>query len=289
MKIKIINLIILFIFFLYIFVININNGNKISKLFQKNLIKNDLSTSFIAHAGGGIDGKAYTNSLEAVLSSIKNSYKLIELDLLVTDDDKIIAQHDFKILEGICKKSFFKDKDKKIRKKVLSNDLSDCVKIFDNQYTLLKEDEIIDIFENNDNLILVTDKISNYKLIKKKFKFQDRLIVEVFNIYDYFKAKFYGIKNPMFLFTDGRRNLIYSIIFNIKLISISTSNTIKYKTFLNYLFKNKVSIFSFSSNDEKFNSENIGKNITGVYTDFWDIDSLSCSEIRTNPNLCKVY
>ena len=93
----------------------------------------------------------------------------------------------------------------------------------------------------------------------------------------------------MFLFTDGRRNIIYSIFFNIKLISISTANTYKYKNFLKYLHNNKVSIFAFSSNSSKFNREHIGNNIMGVYTDFWDIDNFSCTEINKNPELCTIY
>ena len=208
---------------------------------------------------------------------------------MVTDDNKIIASHDFRILETICKKNFFVDKEKKIRKKIFYKDLKDCKNIFDGKYTLLKENEIIQIFQNNKDLILVTDKIRNYKLIKDKFKFHDRVIVEVFNIKDYLKAKIYGIKNPMFLFTDGRRNIIYSIFFNIKLISISTANTVKYKNFLKYLLKNNVSIFAFSSNNYEFNKLNIGKTITGVYTDFWDIKNFSCTEINKNSELCHTY
>jgi glycerophosphoryl diester phosphodiesterase len=286
---RIFKIIILVIFIFYIIFINVNNGQKISNTFYKNIKNADYSTSFIAHAGGGIDGNAYTNSLEAVNNSINNFYKLIELDLLVTDDDKIVAQHDFRILEHICKKNFFYDTEKKNRKKILFNEIKNCNKIFDNKYTLLKEDQIIEIFENNKNLILVTDKIDDFKLLYKRFKFQDRLIVEVFTIKDYLKAKLYGVKNPMLLFTDGRRNILYSIFFNIKLISISTANTKKYDGFLKFLYRNKVSIFSFSSNSLEFNQKYIGKSITGVYADFWDIKNFSCNEKKRKPNVCISY
>ena len=277
------------LFFLYILFININNGQKISNYFFNNIQNKNFSTSFIAHAGGGIDGKTYTNSLEAVNQSIINSFKLIELDLLVTDDNKIVAQHDFNILYEICNLSIFFDKNKKTKKNFLFRDLDNCSKIFNGKYTLLKEDKIIEIFENNKDLILVTDKIDNYKLIKNKFKFQDRLIVEVFTIKDYLKAKIYGIKNPMFLFTDGRRNIFYTIFFNMKLISVSTANVKKYNTYFKYLLRNKVSIFSFSSNSENFNKKYIGNSITGVYTDFWNIKNFSCTEMKNNPKFCVSY
>ncbi len=291
-KFKLNNLIkifLLILFVLYVLLINLNNGQKISNQFYENLKRQNLYTSFIAHAGGGIDGKTYTNSLEAVNKSISNNFKLIELDLLVTDDNRIIAQHDYRVLEGICDINIFIDKKKKIKKKILYKDFDNCKSIFDGKYTLLKEDKIIEIFENNKNLILVTDKIDDYSLIKNKFEFQDRLIVEVFTIKDYLKAKLYGIKNPMFLFTDGRRNIFYTTFFNIKLISVSTANVKKYEKFFKYLLKNKVSIYSFSSNSENFNKKYIGSAITGVYTDFWDINKFSCTEIKKNPNVCISY
>lgn len=282
-------MILIFFFIFYFTIINFNNGKKMSDTFSQNLKNSNYSTSFIAHAGGGIDGKSYTNSLEAVEKSIKNGFKLIELDLLVTDDDKIIAAHDFYLLEGLCKKSLFVDKEKKVKKKIYFKDFKDCKKIFNNKYTLLKEEKIIDIFNNNKELILVTDKIQNFKILNQKFEFNDRLIVEVFTLKDYFKAKLFGIKNPMFLFTDGRRNIIYTILFNIKLISVSTNNSIKYKKFFSFLIQNNVSIFAFSSNNPEFNKKSIGNNITGVYTDFWDIDNFSCTEINKNPQVCIIY
>ena len=76
---------------------------------------------------------------------------------------------------------------------------------------------------------------------------------------------------------------------NIKLISVSTNNSIKYKKFFSFLIKNNVSIFAFSSNNPEFNKKSIGNNITGVYTDFWDIDNFSCTEINKNPQVCIIY
>ena len=49
----------------------------------------------IAHAGGAIDGKVYTNSREAVEGSIKAGRKYIEIDLIKTSDGEYIAGHDW--------------------------------------------------------------------------------------------------------------------------------------------------------------------------------------------------
>ncbi len=53
------------------------------------------SGGLIAHAGGGINGLKYTNSLEAMEQSIEHGFKMIELDLLISSDRRIVAVHDW--------------------------------------------------------------------------------------------------------------------------------------------------------------------------------------------------
>lgn len=53
---------------------------------------------FIAHAGGVISNNIYTNSKEDVLKSLQNGFKYIELDLLITKDNHIIASHDWSFI-----------------------------------------------------------------------------------------------------------------------------------------------------------------------------------------------
>lgn len=50
---------------------------------------------YIAHAGGCIDGYLYTNSLEAVQQSLTFGVRNIELDLCLTNDNQIVAAHDW--------------------------------------------------------------------------------------------------------------------------------------------------------------------------------------------------
>ena len=49
----------------------------------------------IAHGGGMVCGYETTNSLEAVKQSIAAGYTMIELDMLLTADEKIVVVHDF--------------------------------------------------------------------------------------------------------------------------------------------------------------------------------------------------
>ena len=55
-----------------------------------------FKTFRIAHAGGGINGKTYTNSYNALNINIDNGYKYFELDFSFTIDTKLVCLHDWK-------------------------------------------------------------------------------------------------------------------------------------------------------------------------------------------------
>lgn len=240
--------------------------------------------SYIAHAGGGIEGNTYTNSKEALLQSINNHFKLIEIDLLVTSDKKILGYHDWHSLSEMC--NFDKEKIKTFKLDLIKK----CNFLLDDKnYTFLDDQLINKIFSENDKLVLVTDKISDFSLIKKKFDFNNRIIVETFGINNYLKAKLYRVGNPMYNFTIGRRNDWYVKMFNIKFIATSADNVVRYRDLFQKYIKEGRIIFAYSSNDTNFNKQNIGSTVSAVYTDFWNIKLGECSIINNSPDLCVKY
>ena len=104
MKKKIIKIVVILSFFvsLLIYFINLNNGSLITKKINSLKIQKNKNYSYIAHAGGGLGEKTYTNSKEALINSISLGYKLIELDLMVTADKYIFASHGLEIFNSIC-------------------------------------------------------------------------------------------------------------------------------------------------------------------------------------------
>lgn len=48
---------------------------------------------FIAHAGGGIEGRIYTNSLEAWEHSYERGLRIFDADLCFTEDKKLVLRH----------------------------------------------------------------------------------------------------------------------------------------------------------------------------------------------------
>ena len=93
----------------------------------------------------------------------------------------------------------------------------------------------------------------------------------------------------MYNFTIGRRNDWYVKLFNIKFIATSADNVIRYKDLFQKYIKEGRIIFAYSSNDTKFNKENIGSTVSAVYTDFWNINLGECSLINSSPDLCVKY
>ncbi len=72
-----------------------------SKLNFNETIKKSLPDSFIAyrvaHAGGGIHGETYTNSLEALNENYKKGFKFFEIDFSFTKDNRLVCLHDWEI------------------------------------------------------------------------------------------------------------------------------------------------------------------------------------------------
>lgn len=213
--------------------------------------------------GGVLDGKKYLNSLEAVQQSITNGLKYIELDLLETTDNDLVAAHDwrrFHTLTGSHGET-----------KPISSQEAQSRKILEKQ-TVLTSQEIKDIFENNPNLILVTDKIQNIDLIVNKFSsFLDRLIVEVFSIEKYREVKQKGIQFPAFCVWDSKERYDTAKTEGVAMITLLANNLDNH---LPWFQKNRnIVVFAFSTEgDEKANSiteiKKYAPFITGWYTDF---------------------
>ena len=264
---------ILVTFFLIFKFLDKKNFNSFNELHIK-------ENRFIAHAGGGFKDIAYSNSKEGVIHSIEKGFELIELDLLETSDGFIVAAHDWKTFKSNCT-DFRGQLDET---PITYQEFNKCnYQINSINFTKLNEVNINEIFQENRNLFLITDKIRNYRLLSQKFNFKDRIIPETFTIYGYILAKFYGFDSPLFPFK--KYNLIVEKFLNIELINISYNDFKKNTQKVSNLFNNGLSIYVYSSNDKFFIEKHIKKNITGVYTDFWDFNKKKCISV----NNCNSY
>ena len=173
---------------------------------------------FIAHAGGAIEGNLYTNCLEALDLSYSKGCKLFELDLNLTTDGKIVAQHD---APGKTEAEF-------LAQKILG------------KYTPLNMVAINNWFKNHPDAILVTDKINDPQIIFDEFLFRDRVIMELFTWEAVDKAIELGIE-PM-----ASENLIFGS--SKKAIELGIMPTIpKRATEIEQVFKEKKVVYICTS------------------------------------------
>ncbi|MBT8141757.1 MAG: sulfatase-like hydrolase/transferase, partial [Gammaproteobacteria bacterium] len=58
-------------------------------------IHNGFDAARVAHAGGGINGKTYTNSIEALDLNYQDGFRYFEIDFSFTTDNKMVCLHDW--------------------------------------------------------------------------------------------------------------------------------------------------------------------------------------------------
>lgn len=141
--------------------------------------------SLIAHAGGGIEEQNYTNSKEAFLNSYASGLRTIEMDFVLTSDDKLVCCHDWG--EQMCS-DYEADY-------VYSEEEFLNIRIYD-RYTPLSLETLMELMLEYDDVWIVTDtKDMNAELVRKEFQIMvetaekvgapellDRFVVQ---IYDY--------------------------------------------------------------------------------------------------------
>ena len=249
------------------------DSDLLKKLKQKNY-------RFIAHAGGGIDDLKYTNSLEAVNKSIKDNFKLIELDIRETLDNVFVGVHEWKEFKKITNTKK-KDGNELNNEALLLNEFKKK-KIY-KKYTPLDIISINDIFRKNNELILLTDKTNNFSKLNSDLNFdKKRIMVEVFGKKNYFKSISEGIINPIYSFNHKDYNFV--IKHKIKIISAHSQDIINNSQIYKKLVENNVMVFMYSSNESDFINNNLDILFTHVYTDFWNINSAKCIS-----NECMTY
>lgn len=141
--------------------------------------------SLIAHAGGGIEEQNYTNSKEAFLNSYEAGLRTIEIDFVLTSDDRLVCCHDWD--EQMCS-DYEADY-------VYSEEEFLNIRIYD-RFTPMSLETLMELMKIYDDVWIVTDtKDMNAELVQKEFRILvdtaeqlgasellDRFVVQ---IYDY--------------------------------------------------------------------------------------------------------
>ena len=226
---------------------------------------------FIAHAGGKIDGKVYTNSLEALDYNYKKGFRNFELDIIKTVDNHFVAAHDWDI---------WKEQTGYTGNTPVTLEVFNSFKILD-KYTAIDMAAINLWFKQHKDAILITDKTGDVKDFGDLFIDKDRLLMEVFTTKDAEIATANSIKPILSenIINELKDRLIpYMKKYQIEHLAFSRSSIQKFQVILeqaNILgYKSYVYHVNFQGGkDEKYVVDyELGK-VYGMYADEWEFKS----------------
>lgn len=215
---------------------------------------------YIAHGGGVIGGYCYTNSKEALLSSLRKGFVFVELDLYLTTDSIVVCLHDLDEYNKMTS-SHLKD----LNSEVFSNS-----KLY-GRYTPMTLKDAIEIW-NKKPFNIVTDKLSSPAILNKYFKSnRARVFVEAFNSDDYVELLKEGYRPMLSLTNDRIHSLILFTLTSIKcgrLVERIVINPMTGKKLLRFYKRLGVHIASPTINNRDYVEKKVGREIDMIYTDF---------------------
>jgi glycerophosphoryl diester phosphodiesterase len=245
----------------------------------------------IAHAMGGIDGKDYTNSLDAFRNSYKKGFRVFETDLILSADNELVARHDW---GTYLQPSLPADE----QEKALPQDEFMKYKIFD-EFRPLNLQKIIQLLKNKPDMYLITDtKEIDPAVIKDQFQLLvdqvkavdasilHRIIPEIYNheMYDIVNA-IYPFPNQIYsiYLTEEPQDEILQFVADKQIPVVAMQTDQASKEFVEALTANHVIPYIYTVNDTHEVEEYRSWGVQGFYTDFLTPDELKEPE---NPALC---
>lgn len=222
--------------------------------------------ALIAHAGGIIDGHAYTNSVEAMEESMNNGYKYVEIDLLISSDGYPVAAHDWEMFNEATGFPEYGDE-------VLNYDEFVSRKLY-GKYTPMTYREIIYFFDTYPDWILVTDKLDDVEILDSFFpRYRDRILVESFSYDAYVKLRAanyrtiyasYGGLHPVLV--NSLKNMLQGGA-PIDLVTVYVSDESEVlEEFNKYRCILPLRIAACTTDDGKYVDDHLGKEFDLIYT-----------------------
>ena len=227
---------------------------------------------FIAHAGGQIDGRRYTNSREALDLAYENGFRLFEFDLIKTSDGHLVAAHDWDTWRNATGSEI----------PIPSHQQFKEILLFEKYHTL----DLSDLdrwFAQRTDTYLVTDKVSDFESLVGGFSHNDRLIVEVFSVDDYRRARDEGVRHPMLslrssLMTDGEDTVIALLRAQpVKFVAVSAKIIGSRQRLLTRMRRNHTCVYVFTSSEALYLKSNFDDVVYGAYADNWNVKTGTCT------------
>ena len=236
----------------------------------KNLrpLKDDVgwySNKFIAHALGNANGIAYSNSREALKSSLAKGFKVLETDINFTADNFPVLSH-----SDVSKLSL--------------NDFKSLTA----EYTTMSLLDIIEEMQNHNFYLLLDFKDSSYagmtaQFIKEKAneRIFDNFIFQINSAKQFCDIKKVdNFRNFHYNFgLDRNPNTAIPFLLEKGIHTVSVAQRwAKKKNKLRYLNKYNIKCYAFTINDTETAKSLLQENIWGIFTDSISPDFLDAKE-----------
>lgn len=212
--------------------------------------------ALIAH-GGGVGPCLYANSAEAVTGALSKGFCFIELDLLKTKDNHLLAAHDW---ETFCELTGTEAQPESLAAALQ-------LRIAGNQRPL-SGSMISTLMQQHPELTLVTDKVSDFELLLQEIPYPERMIVEVFSPQDYVRALNAGILYPAFCISHSIA-LQQAVEHQYPLVTISVELFQQHLNTMRQLHRQKVCIMVYGTEEldaQQFIREHSGISASMIYT-----------------------
>lgn len=224
-------------------------------------------TRLIYHAGGAVDGFAYTNSKEALENTLANGNTVVEIDFLFTLDGSLICAHTWEDLYALEPLTLKEVQDVGIYRK----------------YTPMTAEELIGYMKENPDLVVIVDTKEEQPLTVMeelvRLSNREETILNRFVIQLYDRGmkqevlEIYPFHDENFLFTayefgSERVEEIMQLCYeeNIRVVTVvyySWSQEV-----VDFFREKGIVIFEHTVNDAYEAKDIIASGVQGVYTDF---------------------
>jgi glycerophosphoryl diester phosphodiesterase len=227
---------------------------------------------FIAHAGGGIDGQTYTNTLEALNTNYKKGFRCFEIDFSWTADGELVAIHDWYDYDTFEKNYSVPDELKgKIPTKAQFLRLKTKTGL-----TPLSLESVLKWTAKKRDAFIVTDvKEENIKalgVISRDFKkYQKYVIPQIYYYQEYDEVRKLGFENIILTLYRMRIDPAEVLWFakNYNLFAVTMALEVARSSRLaSLLARNNTRVYVHTVNDSKTFDALREMGVFGIYTDF---------------------
>jgi len=221
---------------------------------------------YIAHAGGAINSKTYTNSLEALDLNYQKGHRFFEIDFSWTSDGKLVAIHDW---EAAFKQNFHISDNTAIPSKEQFLQLKTKTGL-----TQLSLEDVLKWANVKKDAYIVTDvkdaNIRALQIISAHFsRFKKYIIPQVYSYSEYFEAAGLGYDN--IILTLYRMKVNPMEVMNFSITNSPFAITMPWRVAESglafYLHKNKTRVYVHTVNDPNLFKSLRQIGVYGIYTD----------------------